>query len=275
MITLVNGEQSDSIAVTDRGFQYGDGLFETIAVHRGTPLLWANHMQRLSTDCQRLQLDMPASNLLLEELSHVCAGTERAVVKIILTHGPAGRGYARTAGSTPTRVISSHAWPDFPSHYANAGVTVCWCQTTLGRNPRLAGIKHLNRLEHIIARAEWGADYTEGLICDQAGYVIEGTMSNVFAVFGDTLITPDLSQSGVAGVMRAQVLRSARDLKIVCKEDWITPAQLEAADELFLTNSIIGVWPIRTLAARSYTIGKTTHTIQTAIEAAQCFQNRV
>ena len=275
MITLVNGKHDDHIAVADRGFQYGDGLFETIAVHRGTPLLWARHLQRLEIDCQRLQLDMPDSHLLLKELTQVCAGTERAVVKIILTHGPSGRGYARTANSPATRVVSAHAWPDFPQHHASAGVAVRWCQATLGRNPRLAGIKHLNRLEHILARAEWGADYTEGLICDQAGYVIEGTMSNVFALFGDTLITPDLSQSGVAGVMRAQVLRSARDLKIICKEDWITPAQLETADELFLTNSIIGVWPIRTLAARSYTIGKTTHTIQAAIKAAQCFQNRI
>ena len=275
MITLVNGQQDDSIAVADRGFQYGDGLFETIAVRNGVPLLWEAHLQRLSSDCRRLQLDMPDSNMLLEELRHVCANAERVVVKIILTHGAAGRGYARTSGSTPTRVVSAHAWPDFPQHYASTGVTVRWCQATLGRNPRLAGIKHLNRLEHIVARAEWGTDYTEGLICDQAGYVIEGTMSNVFALFGDTLITPDLSQSGVAGVMRAHVLRSARNLKFACKEDWITPAQLETADELFLTNSIIGVWPIRTLAARSYTIGKTTHTIQTAIEAAQCFQNRV
>ena len=149
MMTLVNGKQSDSIAVTDRGFQYGDGLFETIAVHRGTPLLWANHMQRLSTDCQRLQLDMPASNLLLQELSHVCAGTERAVVKIILTHGPAGRGYARTAGNQPTRVVSAHAWPDFPQHYASSGVAVRWCQATLGRNPRLAGIKHQIGRAHV------------------------------------------------------------------------------------------------------------------------------
>ena len=274
MITLVNGKESDSVAVADRGFQYGDGLFETIAVYRGTPLLWARHMQRLYAHGPRLQLDVPEASLLLAELNHVCAGAERAVVKIILTHGPTGRGYARTAVNKPTRVVSAHPWPDFPQHYASAGVAVRWCSATLGRNPQLAGMKHLNRLEHIIARAEWGADYAEGLICDHAGYVIEGTMSNVFAVFGDTLITPDLSQSGVAGVMRAQVLHSARDLKLACKEDWLTPAQLETADELFLTNSIIGVWPIQTLAARSYPLGKTTHTIQTAIQTAQCFQNR-
>ena len=113
MITLVNGKHDDHIAVADRGFQYGDGLFETIAVHRGTPLLWARHLQRLEIDCQRLQLDMPDSHLLLKELTQVCADTERAVVKIILTHGPSGRGYARTANSPATRAITSFALSGF------------------------------------------------------------------------------------------------------------------------------------------------------------------
>ena len=146
-----------------------------------------------------------------------------------------------------------------------------WCAMAVTRNPPLAGIKHLNRLPQVMARAEWETDYAEGLMCDEAGFVIEGTMSNVFAVIDDTLITPDLSHSGVAGVMRAEVMRAASTCGLPWREDWITRARLETADELFLTNSIIGVWPIRTLATRSYQIGQTTHTIQKTIQAAQCF----
>lgn len=271
MITLVNGTETDQVSVADRGFQYGDGLFETIAVHHGKPLLWAGHIQRLRGGCERLQLDMPDEALLLQEVVHVVGDAQRAVAKITVTHGPAGRGYARVAWSPPTRVVGARHWPNTPVMYARDGVAVRWCRMTVARSPRLAGIKHLNRLPQVMARAEWDADYAEGLMCDEAGFVIEGTMSNVFAVFGDTLITPDLSQSGVAGVMREEVLRAARSCGLPWREDWITPAVLETADELFLTNSIIGVWPVRTLATRSYTIGQATHTIQKTIEAAQCF----
>jgi 4-amino-4-deoxychorismate lyase len=271
MITLVNGVETDQVSVADRGFQYGDGLFETIAVYHATPLLWSGHMQRLRRGCARLQLDMPDEALLLQEVVSVAGEAERAVVKITVTHGPAGRGYARVPWSPPTRVVSARHWPKHPAMYARDGVAVRWCRTTLARSAQLAGIKHLNRLPQVMARAEWAEDYAEGLMCDEAGFVIEGTMSNVFAVTGDTLITPDLSQSGVAGVMRAEVLRAADRCGLPWREDRIGRTQLESADELFLTNSIIGVWPIRILATRSYTIGQATHTIQKTIEAAQCF----
>ena len=271
MITLVNGRETDQVSVADRGFQYGDGLLETLAVYRATPLLWPGHMQRLRDGCARLQLDMPDEDVLLQEVIQVVGEAERAVVKITVTHGPAGRGYARVPWGMPTRVVSARHWPNYPAMYARDGVAVRWCRTTLARSAQLAGLKHMNRLPQVMARAEWAADYAEGLLCDEAGFVIEGTMSNVFAVAGGTLITPDLSQSGVAGVMRAEVLRAAASSGLAWREDRITRGQLETADELFLTNSIIGVWPVRILATRSYTIGQATHTIQKTIEAAQCF----
>lgn len=271
MITLVNGIETNQISVADRGFQYGDGLFETIAVTHGTPLLWAGHSQRLREGCDRLQLDRPDEDLLRQEVERVAGKAARAVVKITVTHGPAGRGYARVPWSPPTRVVSARHWPTTPVTHARDGVAVRWCRMTLARSAPLAGIKHLNRLAQVMARAEWSTEYAEGLMCDEAGDVIEGTMSNVFAVFGDTLITPDLSHCGVAGVMRAEVLRAAQACGLPWRIETLTPVQLEAADELFLTNSIIGVWPVRTLATRSYTIGQVTHTIQKTIQAAQCF----
>ena len=271
MPVLINGLASDTVPVSDRGFQYGDGLFETIAVQHGTPLLWDSHMHRLADGCARLGLQMPGVDVLHDEITRACNGTQLAVGKIIVTRGSAGRGYAATKGMEQTRVVSHADWPGYPADYAIHGVMVRLCSTTLGRNPSLAGIKHLNRLEQVLARAEWGDDCAEGLMCDSEGYVIEGTRTNVFAVCGGTLITPELSQSGVAGVMRAEVLRCARECGMGCSEEQITPDRLLSADEIFLSNSIIGIWPVRILASRSFKIGKATHTIQTALEASQCF----
>jgi 4-amino-4-deoxychorismate lyase len=265
---LVNGLPAEHISVTDRGLLYGDGLFETLAVDAGRPLLWDAHLQRLLAGCARLGLPKPDVDALADEATRVCAGQARAVLKIIITRGPSSRGYAPPPVATPTRILSRSPWPDYPAANARHGVAITWCATPLARNPRLAGIKHLNRLEQVLARAECLPPYAEGLMCDTDGQVIAGTMSNLFAVTGDTLATPDLSQSGVAGVMRAQVLAVARERGLDCRERRLTPAEVEAADELFLTNSVIGLWPVNRLGVRTYPIGNVTQTIQQALASA-------
>lgn len=266
--TLINGVSATHISVSDRGLHYGDGLFETLAVNAGTALLWDAHLQRLLAGCERLGIPAPDTALLENEAAQLCAGQARAVLKIIVTRGPAGRGYAPPRHATPTRILSRTAWPDHPAAHAQQGVAVDWCRTPLARNPRLAGIKHLNRLEQVLARAEGPSTLAEGLMCDTEGYAIEGTMSNVFIVRHGTLITPDLSQSGVAGVLRAQVLAAAREHGVECREAWLRPAEVEAAEEVFLTNSIIGLWPVTRLGERTYPLGKITQTLQHALAAA-------
>jgi 4-amino-4-deoxychorismate lyase len=259
------------LLVADRGLQYGDGLFETLALRHGEPLLWNRHMQRLAEGCRRLGLPAPEEKWLREEVARV-AGTEaRAVVKIILTRGSAGRGYRADASSTVTRIVQRLPWPAYPLAASNEGVAVRWCETRLARQPRLAGVKHLNRLEQVLARAEWQEDYAEGLMRDTDGLVIEGTMTNLFLVTADgTVVTPDLSQSGVAGVMRAQVLDSAAVLGLTCNTQAVTADMVESAQELFLTNSLIGIWPIRRIEARRYVVGQISQTLQAALHAADC-----
>lgn len=266
---LVNGLPAEHISVADRGLLYGDGLFETLAVDAGRPLLWDAHLQRLLEGCRRLEIPAPDTNVLTDEAARLCAGQARAVLKIIVTRGPSDRGYAPPPVATPTRILGRSPWPDYPLAHARHGVAVTWCATPLARNPRLAGIKHLNRLEQVLARAECPPPHAEGLMCDTDGHVIAGTMSNLFAVIGDTLVTPDLSQSGVAGVVRAQVLAVARARGLDCRERRLTPAEVEAAQELFLTNSIIGLWPVNRLGARTYPIGNVTQTIQEALAATR------
>jgi 4-amino-4-deoxychorismate lyase len=269
--TLVNGQASMHLPVTDRGLQYGDGLFETLALCNGEPLQWNRHMQRLGEGCRCLGLPAPEEKLLREEVTRIAGSEARAVAKIILTRGAAGRGYRTDPSSTATRIVQRLPWPAYPAAASNEGVAVRWCETRLARQPRLAGIKHLNRLEQVLARAEWQEDYAEGLMRDTDGLVIEGTMTNLFLVSDDgTVVTPDLSQSGVAGVMRAQVLDSAAAMGLTCITQAVTTDMVESAQELFLTNSLIGIWPIRRIEARHYVVGQISQTLQAALHAADC-----
>jgi len=165
-------------------------------------------------------------------------------------------------------MVHTRPWPDYPEEYRKLGVPVRWCETRLARQPRLAGIKHLNRLEQVLARAEWRDEFAEGLMCDTEGQVIEGTMSNLFLVQKGTLVTPDLSQSGVAGVMRAEVLEQADRLGIPHVLQPVSVGMVEQAEELFLTNSLIGIWPVARLEAQHYAVaGKITQTLQAALHA--------
>jgi 4-amino-4-deoxychorismate lyase len=252
---LINGEPATQLSVLDRGFQYGDGLFETIAVSDGRPCLWDRHLNRLQLGCQRLAIPFPDPDLLLDEALQACAGEARSVLKIMLTRGEGGRGYRPAAHPEPNRIVYCTPWPEHPPKASEEGIVARICETRLGQDETLAGIKHLNRLPQIMARKEWDDPaITEGLMLDRDGYVIEGTISNLFLVRDGELITPDLSRCGVAGVMRELVLDSAARLGIPSRIRQIHVDELQQAEALFLTNSLIGIWPIRQLGEQNYRI---------------------
>lgn len=266
---LINGQPGECIPVSDRGLQYGDGLFETIAVCRGQPRLWASHMRRLVAGCARLGIPPPDTDQLAAEVRRVTGESERAIAKIIVTRGSGARGYRPATNGSAVRIVQGLPWPKFPESAEREGVAARWCQTQLARQPRLAGLKHLNRLEQVLARAEWQDEYAEGLMCDQNGDVIEGTMSNVFLVRDGTLITPDLSQSGVAGVMRATVLELARSRALDCAIRPVTVPMVEGGAELFLTNSLIGIWPVARLESKMFPApGPITQMLQAGLKSA-------
>ena len=264
--TLINGEPREWVSVHDRGFQYGDGLFETLAVARQEPLLWDRHLRRLFRGAARLGIDVPADTgtVLRAEADRLCRGVERAVLKIVLTRGASGRGYTPPADSAPTRVVSRSRWADSLSR--THGVTVKFCDTPVARNRALAGIKHLNRLEQIQARRELGINYDEGLMSDEIGNVIEGTMTNVFVVSGGALLTPDLSYSGVEGVMRELVLEHAATLSLACRVAALTRENVLNAEEVFLTNSLIGLWSVAMIESKTYSAGPVTQRIREVIQ---------
>lgn len=261
----VNGAGVDRVSATDRGLQYGDGVFETVAVIDGQPLLWSRHLARLEAGCRALGFDvLPDSEAFSEIAARACRNVERGVLKCVVTRGAGGRGY-RAVQVSPTQIVTLWPWPDFPATHANEGIALTLCRTRVSRNPALAGIKHLNRLEQVLARREWKDGFAEGVMLDESGNVIEGTMSNLFAVIGNKLLTPELSMSGVRGIMRACVLDCAAQLGIEAGEAELSLPMLTRADEVFMTNSIIGIWPVKRFNNQDYGIGKTTQKIQAAL----------
>ncbi|MFO1436462.1 MAG: aminodeoxychorismate lyase [Gammaproteobacteria bacterium] len=226
-ISVVNGELSEFFAVRDRAVQYGDGVFETLPIIDGQPQHWDRHLARLKLGCQRLNFPPPAAEQLFDDLLKLPLDNERAVLKIIVSRGAGGRGYRPAAISQPTRILTLWPWPQYPSHYFEEGITLRVCDTPLGSNPRLAGIKHLNRLEQVMARGEWDdGEIAEGLMLDQRGNIIEGTMSNVFLLQDGVLHTPLLNEAGVAGIMRQIVIEQCEAIGSPVVEREITLDEL-------------------------------------------------
>jgi len=249
---LINGEAKEHISVLDRGLQYGDGLFETLAVINGQVLHWSRHWQRLQKACQQLYLPMPEQQFFLEDIKRVTGDKSKAVVKIIYTRGGAGRGYAFTA-MQPTRVVMGFPWPDYSEDNQLKGVELFLCQTRLAQQPLLAGLKHLNRLENVLARHEWSdKKYAEGLVLDTDGNVIEATMSNVFLIKNQALFTPLLSQCGVEGITRQRLIENAKQVKIPVSITKLGMDDVWAADEMFVCNSLIGIWPVKKVQQKKF-----------------------
>jgi 4-amino-4-deoxychorismate lyase len=250
---LINGQAADTVSAADRGLAYGDGLFRTVELIDGTPRLWRWHYQRLTADCTRLALPCPDEALLLEELAACSANLGRAVGKIVLTRGVGKRGYAIPGDVTPTRIVSAAACTGYPATLAEHGVAVRVCELRLARQPTLAGIKHLNRLENVLARSEWSDPAVfEGLLLDSDDTVVEGTMSNLFYVQDGVLCTPKLDFCGVSGALRAWLMAKASESGHTVSETRPELATLLDADEVFLCNSLIGVVSVAELATRRW-----------------------
>jgi 4-amino-4-deoxychorismate lyase len=250
---LVNGVLSDSISAADRGLLYGDGVFRTLRVAGGQPQHWPRHYRKLQSDCGAIGLPCPEASLLREELHRLACGQPDGVAKIIITRGAGARGYAPPGNAAPTRIVSIAPFVPCPDEFYAQGVRLRVCALRLSRQPRLAGVKHLNRLENVLAAAEWDdAGIPEGLLLDPDGNVIEGTRSNLFLVQGGELLTPDLSHCGVAGVQRERVLELAAAHGMTCRTGNFGLADARAAGELFLVNSLIGLWPVRELQDRAW-----------------------
>jgi len=271
-IIAVNGALDATISPLDRGFAYGDGLFETCRVRGGDIALWPLHRSRLTRDAERLGIPLIRDELESQRrqilTSATNAGHQEGVLKLIVTRGQGGRGYAPPDDPDPTL-----CWLFFPGvkadweENARRGIQLRVCRQRLQDNPLLAGLKHLNRLEYVLARSEWGSEYPEGLLLDGRDRVIEGTVSNLFVWIDGQLCTPPLERAGVAGVMRRFIRdQLAPGLGMTVLERNLELADLARARELFVCNSVFGIWPVTRLAPDGcdYPIGPVTLQLQSA-----------
>jgi 4-amino-4-deoxychorismate lyase len=255
-MALIDGKEACDVAIADRAFQYGDGIFTTLPVNAGIPAFLSDHLARLRRDAASLNLPFPGERILREETLRLAAAHPECILKIILTRGRGGRGYRPPEHAEGTRALSVHPKPAYPPELRSSGIEARWCRIRLGINPALAGIKHLNRLEQVMARAEWNDDNVrEGFLLDYEGFLVEGISSNVFLAQGGVLRTPLLDRCGVAGVMRAKILAGAPEWGMKVEERRIRPEEVYDADELFVSNSVVGVWPVRRLETREFGAG--------------------
>jgi 4-amino-4-deoxychorismate lyase len=272
---LVNGEPSRCLDVADRGLNYGDGVFTTLPVRQGFPLFLSRHLARLRADAARLGLPFPGVAVLADEARRLAAGHPESVLKILLTRGVGGRGYRPAEHATGTRVLAAHPLPGHPADLREQGVRARVCRLRLGLNPALAGVKHLNRLEQVLARAEWADEAVrEGLLLDYEGFLVEGVASNVFIVSQGRLRTPLLDRCGVAGVMRGLVLDEARAAGLAAEEARLRLAEAFEAEELFMTNSLIGVWPVRALEGRRFAPGPVARLLAGRVDALAALERQ-
>ena len=255
-VTLINGQSQSAPSTFDRGLAYGDGLFETVKVIQGKPVLWSQHKARLLRGCNRLGIpfDSEQEHQLESEIGILCQKLENsdAVLKLIVTRGAGGRGYRPSQELKPQRILIATGLPEFPQEYYQKGIDLFLCQTRLSINPRIAGIKHLNRLEQVLARSEWRDEFAEGVVRDYADRVIEGTMSNIFALTNKGLVTPELSQSGVSGIIRDLLIERAQQENIDVLVQEVSLEDLFSAQALCMTNSLIGIWPVFQFGDRIY-----------------------
>ncbi|WP_251961904.1 aminodeoxychorismate lyase [Pseudomonas sp. Marseille-Q5299] len=262
MHSWIDGQPATAVNLQNRGLAYGDGLFETIAVRSGRPSMLDGHLARLALGCQRLAIDADLA-LVRDEILRYASQLGDGVAKLILTRGDSQRGYAPLAGAAPRRILLGSPLPGYPAEHAEHGVRLFPCQTRLGEQPLLAGLKHLNRLEQVLARAEWqDSEHAEGLMCDGQGRLVEGVYSNLFLVRGGVLLTAELSRCGVAGVMRGALLEQAQALAIPVQVRDLPFDELALADEVFICNSVYGVWPVRAFAALNWSPGSLTRKLQ-------------
>ncbi|MEZ5463908.1 MAG: aminodeoxychorismate lyase [Lysobacteraceae bacterium] len=243
LLSWVDGVESDAIDVADRGLAYGDGLFESLRVIKEQPVWWERHLARLTRGAEVLGITMPDPTRLHIEAINCSDGAADGVLKLVLTRGSSGRGYAPASGGQSTRILSLYASPA-----CRDSARAVRCRTRLAQQPQLAGLKHLNRLEQVLAARECQqADVDEGLLFDAEGRLVSGVSGNVFLLRSGEWLTPIIDRCGVAGICREWLIEHIAS----CRETTLMEADLNQAEAVFVCNSVRGILPVTELDGRA------------------------
>lgn len=280
--SVVDGIATDSLPLTDRGGAYGHGLFETMLLHHGALPLRQQHSERLLRDAPTLGINIAAEQLegnlesnLESNIATLVQGLtpeqrQSGIVKIIVTAGSGGRGYASptVAEATPRIIAQYFPLPDDLQVQRQQGTSLTECDYRLPLNPILAGIKHLNRLDQVMARAEWAKEYDDGMMFSADDCLIETTRANLFIKLSSGWVTPSLDQAGVRGVMRELLIdKLFASVGLKVQQTTVSREQLASASELFSCSSVRGIVPVTsTLSAGTLAIGSDTRLLQSALQ---------
>ena len=247
---MINGIVADHLMISDRSIHYGDGLFETILCADNRLYYWQQHFQRLRTSAEKLKITCPDDRTLLEDIKELVSKNitgNCCVIKIILSRGSGERGYRFSSSISANRIVLlSELDTSYSSILSNTLLDgeLFICDQQVSINESLAGLKHLNRLENVLARNEWNdrtSTFIDGLMLNADQQVIEGTMSNLFAIRDGQILTPGLERSGIRGVMREVIMELAAKNELPLSETSLSLETLLSMDELFITNSLIGM----------------------------------
>ena len=244
---LINGLEQEMLPASDRATQFGDGCFTTARILDGGVCLLGAHILRLQKACEALLIPFSQWDILENEMRRL------ASEKVIISRGSGGRGYSGSACQHPARILSVSDYPSHYAHWREEGVVLALSPVRLGRNPMLAGIKHLNRLEQVLIRTHLEqTEAGEALVLDSEGYITECCAANLLWRKGSDVFTPSLEQAGVNGIMRQfclqQLARAGfRVVEVNAKEE-----ALLAAEEVVICNALMPVVPVRAYDRKSW-----------------------
>tara|TARA_B100000959_G_scaffold98378_1_gene104078 strand:+ start:602 stop:1435 length:834 start_codon:yes stop_codon:yes gene_type:complete len=264
-IVIINGEEQSNISVFNRNMQYGDGLFETCVAKDNQILFWDKHLLRLNIGCDKLKIKKIEESIWLEDIKKALSFSSKknCIIKLILSRGNSQRGYSYPDDILPVRVvivseiIKSQSKQSFSLEYAQSGYH---------SNPNLAGIKHCNRIEQILARATMKED--EAIMLDENKNIISVTQGNIYFIFGKRLLTPKLDRCGVIGSRRSLILELAKSIGLDIQEEEVSMIQAQKADEVFISNSLIGIQSVSSIEDCQLSDSSITDKIKRAFESA-------
>lgn len=238
---LVNGIQQNHIDIESRGLAYGDGLFTTAKITHGNIEYLTQHIERLITGCEKLGIFPPSSSQLTQQLTTVAKNYSLAVLKVIISAQAGGRGYARSQTKAHDLTIMVHDYPMLYDEQVKQGITLGMSEQKLGLNPMLAGLKNLNRLEQVLLREELSKRAEDDLLVTNLNNeVIAATSANVFVSINKKIYTPDLTLSGINGIMRQVILKHYPSVMVKA----LSLNELAQAQSIFICNSIMGIMPV-------------------------------
>ena len=252
VLVFLNGkfvpEEEAAVPVNDRGFLLGDGLFETTRVADGRPFRFAQHLDRLARGADFLKIKLPFAPQELERFAGLLIEQNKmpdAILRLTLTRGPGGRGYALASEGKPTILMTLHPAPE-PAN--SAGWSLVTSSFRISAADPLASFKTTSKILHVMARAEAaerGAD--EALLLNTNGEAAETAGGNLFWVHDDTICTGPAEGGALPGVTRAVVLEICERLKLKTAQRLIKPAALKNSEGIFITQSVFGVVPVAKL----------------------------